>query len=326
MKTTRSTLLAWAEQGHIAPTDVTRALAITGVLPSALDWRRFVEHLLLWLGVVLLSAGVIFFFAYNWNDLGRYTKFGLIEALILAGLVASWRLGVEQVAGKATLLGLSLLVGALLALIGQVYQTGADTFELFAAWALAILPWVILARFAALWVLWLALINAATVFYYLAFGNLFWMVFAPTQLLWALLALNTSALAVWEVLAATRMPWLSERWAPRLLATASGGLITTLLIWTIVDWPWREAPVASGPVWLAWMAAVYHVYRQRLLDLYVLAGGALSMIVVITVFLARHLLHRQMNAGALLLIGLVVIGLSAASGWWLKQVAAREDA
>ena len=40
-------------------------------------------------------------------------------------------------AGKAVLTLLSLLVGALLALTGQIYQTGADTYELFAWWAVA---------------------------------------------------------------------------------------------------------------------------------------------------------------------------------------------
>ena len=50
----------------------------------------------------------------------------------------------------------ALLVGALLALVGQTYQTGADTFELFAVCAAAILPWVLVACFPTLWVLWLA--------------------------------------------------------------------------------------------------------------------------------------------------------------------------
>ena len=46
-------------------------------------------------------------------------------------------------AGKAALLAAALLTGGLLALIGQTYQTGADTFELFATWAALILPWVL---------------------------------------------------------------------------------------------------------------------------------------------------------------------------------------
>ena len=45
----------------------------------------------------------------------------------------------------------SLFTGALLALVGQTYQTGADTYELFALWAFAITAWVAVARLPALW-------------------------------------------------------------------------------------------------------------------------------------------------------------------------------
>ena len=40
---------------------------------------------------------------------------------------ACWRVDLDGLTGKAVLLMLSLLTGALLALTGQVYQTGADT-------------------------------------------------------------------------------------------------------------------------------------------------------------------------------------------------------
>jgi len=70
----------------------------------------------------------------------------------------------------------------------------------------------------------------------------------------------------------------------------------------------------------AWLACAYGLYRRRIPDLYVLAGASLSVIVVITAFLGKHLIGHD-AAGASLFIGLVVIGLSAAAGWWLKQVA-----
>ncbi|MET0346849.1 MAG: DUF2157 domain-containing protein [Casimicrobiaceae bacterium] len=59
--------------------------------------------------------------------------------------LAVWR-GLDTLPGKAALVVAALLVGALLALVGQVYQTGADRFELFAAWAVAIVAWVLVAR------------------------------------------------------------------------------------------------------------------------------------------------------------------------------------
>ena len=73
-------------------------------------------------------------------------------------------------------------------------------------------------------------------------------------------------------------------------------------------------------LYAGWMILAYVVYRRKLRDMFVLAGGVLSFIVVISMFLAEWLLYSG-DASGFLLIGLVVIGLSAAGGWWLKSVA-----
>ena len=265
---------------------------------------------------------MIFFFAYNWNALGRYAKFGLVEALVIAALMCLWRLGLEGMTGKAALLAASLFVGTLLALIGQTYQTGADTFALFAVWAVAILPWVLIGRFAALWMLWLVLVHVATALYYQTFGGLFWLVFGPEELLWVVLLLSTGALVVWEMCSAYGVMWLRERWATRLLATASGSFMTTLAVFSILDS--LERSRLGFLVWLVWLGIAYIVYRCLTLDVYVLAGGVLSFTIVMTCFLGRYMLPEYTDASSLLFLGLIVIGLSAAGGWWLKQVVAQE--
>ena len=274
------------------------------------------------MGVTLLGAGMIFFLAYNWNELGRYAKFALAEAPILAVLVLVWRLGVDSIAGKASLLLASLLVGGLLALVGQTYQTGADTFELFAAWAAAILPWVLVARFGALWVAWLALLNVAVALYFFTMGWLWGLLFAPDRMFWVLFGLNTAALVAWEGLAAAGVDWLRERWSARIIATASGGFITALGLYDILEW--RESSHWGVPLWLAWIAAAYYIYRHWMRDLYVLAAGVLSVIAMATTSLAKQM--PRSDAGTFLLLGLLVIAISAAGGYWLKRVAAEEGA
>lgn len=322
MQSNRADILDWTDQGRIAPDNLRPALELAGVLPDAARWRRFIDRTLLFIGVAALAAGVIFFFAFNWQALGRLAKFALIEFPILAAIVFIWRLGVDSLAGKATVLLACLLVGALLALVGQTYQTGADTFELFIAWAAAILPWVLVARFAALWVVWIVLVNIALAFYFLTLGRLWGMLFAPERLLWLLFGLNTAALAIWEGLARGGLLWLrEERWSVRLLATASGAFATALAVKGIVGW--GGSSHWGVPAWCAWIAAAYVVYRHLVKDVYVLAGGVLSVIVVITTFLGKRI--GSNDAGAFLLIGLLVIGLSAAGGFWLKQVAAKEE-
>ena len=321
MTSNRSDILDWSDQGRIPHDRLREALDLAGVLPGAADWRRFLERMFLFMGVVLLAAGAIFFFAFNWRDLGRFAKFALVEAPVVAALVFVWRLGVDSIAGKATLIFISLLTGALLALVGQTYQTGADTFELFAAWAAAILPWVLVARFPVLWIVWLALVNLALSLYFITFGFLWGMLFAPEKLIWLLFGLNTAALALWEIFAANGLNWLRERWSVRILATAGGALVTVLALQDIVDW--RGSSHWGAPLWGAWIAAAYVAYRHWVKDVYVLAGGVLSATAIATTFVAKQLQMR--DAGALLLLGLLVIGMSAAGGYWLKQVAAAEE-
>lgn len=107
-----------------------------------------------------------------------------------------------------------------------------------------------------------------------------------------------------------------------MLAVASGALVTTLAVLDIVDW--REMSHLGAPAWLLWIAVAYFTYRHLIRDVFMLAGGVLSVIVVMTVFLAHHLTLR--DASAYLLIGMLVIGLSAAGGYWLRQVAAEGEA
>lgn len=321
MTNTRRNVLDWVEQGHIAPSDLPAALAIAEVLPSRDGWRHFLDRLLLWMGVVLIASGLIFFLAYNWNELGRYAKFSLAETMVLAALLFVWRAGLDSPGGKAALFAASLFVGALLALIGQTYQTGADTFELFGGWAAMILPWVLVCRYPALWLLWLALLNLAITLYFQTFPNFFGMLFGPERLLWILFALDTVALAVWETLALRGTEWLKRRWGPRLLATASGSLVTSLAMMQIVES--HSASVWAIPAWLAWLALAFAVYRRLAKDLFVLAGGVLSVILIVATFLAKHLTHN--DASGFLMIGLLVIALSATGGWWLKQLAAEDE-
>src|SRR5437899_4116025 len=110
----RNAILGWSERGAI--TDARAALDMAGALPHASDWRVFLDRLLLWSGAVALAAAVVFFIAHNWNDLGKYAKFGLVEALIVVAVLGYWRLGPERAAGRASLLVASILLGALLAL------------------------------------------------------------------------------------------------------------------------------------------------------------------------------------------------------------------
>ncbi|MBW2689888.1 MAG: DUF2157 domain-containing protein, partial [Deltaproteobacteria bacterium] len=119
MTSHRKQILDWVRQGHLNEDSLGEALRLAEADPSPMDWRHFIDRLMLWLGTIFMAAGVIFFFAFNWHEMSRYTKLGLVEFLIVVTVALCWKLGLDKLSGKAALLALTLLIGALLALVGQ---------------------------------------------------------------------------------------------------------------------------------------------------------------------------------------------------------------
>jgi len=321
-KNNRLILLEWAEQSRIDGSKLPQALRLTDSIPSGADWRYFLDKLLLALGALLAVSGVIFFFAYNWDEIGRFSRFALVQGLIVLTLAAVWTLGLEKITGKVALLAAGVLVGVLLALVGQTYQTGADTFELFAVWCVLIIPWAFLSRFDLMWLFCLLLLNIAIILYYKTFGGFFSVALGAEQLLWVLFVINTSALLVWEWLVQSgTSSRRSVRWMTRLLATVSGGLITALAIFAVWgDELFNSLPGLVG--WIVWMLIAYHWYRKVELDVYVLAIGVLSTVAVSNVTLSRLLFDSLSFNGSFgfLLISLSVIVVSAMGAVWLKRL------
>ena len=85
---------------------------------------------------------------------------------IVAGVALSaWR-GLDSGPGRIALLAAGFLVGVLLAVYGQVYQTGADPYGLFVTWGLLIVGWALIGRQAGLWMLTLVLANLSVILYW----------------------------------------------------------------------------------------------------------------------------------------------------------------
>ena len=317
MFSSRNQIIELVVQRAIPAEKAAEALALTGLAPDGPAWRRFIERLLLWLGGLALAFAVLFFTAYNWQDIGRFAKFGMVEAAMVLGMGVYWKCGDRAVAGKVALLAATILLGVLLGLYGQTYQTGADPWQLFFNWALLMLPWAFIGRFPAIWMVWVVLINLAIVLYHQAFRGLFGLMSrSDTEMLWLLWAFNTLVLIAWELLT-PKVRWLAASWATRLLLAAGGAILTWLVLRSIFeagDYRWLP-----GLVWGGWTAALYGVYRRVRRDLFMLAAGCLSGIVVLVTFLARHLLDDG-AAGGFLLLALMVIGLGAGAAVWLRNI------
>lgn len=325
MLSPRKQILQWSKQGHLNEAALPKSLDLTDADPSPSDWRHFIDCLMLWFGSIFMAAGVIFFFAYNWQEMSRFAKFGLVEFCIAVTVLLCWKLGLDRPSGKAALFAANLLIGALLALVGQTYQTGADPWQLFATWAAMIIPWVVIGRFGALLLFWVGLVNLSLLLYFQNFPRffgVFGVLFGTETLLWTFFIFNTTVLCLWEIAATLRVEWLGERWSLRVMSVASGSLITILAVWAILDF--REFGIAGPTCYLIWLTVAYVVYRHKVKDLFVLAGGVLSVIIVATAWMGKWMLFDHGSAGGFLTIGVAVIGLSAAGGMWLKSIALEE--
>jgi uncharacterized membrane protein len=183
-------------------------------------WEAWGRRALLAAGLAHLLAGVIFFLAFNWADLSALAKFALLGGGAAAAALAAILARLDSPAGQALLISASILLGALLAVIGQVYQTGADAWELFAFWALLMLPWVAVSRSAAHWVVWLSVTGLAAWLY----GD---TLLVPTdRVSWEGLTASVAlipavALAAREAALARGMRWLGAGWVRLLLLGAA---------------------------------------------------------------------------------------------------------
>lgn len=313
----RSQIIELIEQGALPPHHLEKALVISKVTPDNTAWHDFIDKFLLLSGGLSLAAGIVFFFAYNWAEFGRFAKFSIAEVLLVLSVLVYWKLGGQSLSAKVALLVSSILLGVLLALYGQTYQTGADTWELFFYWAVLMLPWAFVGRFVPIWLVWITLLNLALVLYHQTFRNTFGLMrTSETELLWWLFIFNSIALLAWEYLASSR-EWLAKRWAIRLLGLAGGTSITQLVLAAIFQQSTPSLLIVSA--WLVWLATLYHLYRKVWPDLFMLAGLMLSFCVVALAFIVRHLFN-DWNAGVFLLLAMIIIGMGTGASLWLKRL------
>lgn len=128
-------------------------------------WQKFLNIFVITLGVGFTVIGMVFFFAYNWADLHKFVKIGLVEMLIIATTIAVLLPKISTNISNIILMGASVLVGVLFAVFGQIYQTGANAYDFFLGWTVFITLWVLVSNFAPLWLFYVILINTTIILY-----------------------------------------------------------------------------------------------------------------------------------------------------------------
>ncbi|HBF48274.1 MAG TPA: DUF2157 domain-containing protein [Shewanella frigidimarina] len=352
----RSLIWQWFVDDKIEPGNVKAAMLVAYPHPTASEWQLLIANILLYLGVLLLSAGVIFFMAFNWDALSHLNKFAIVEvifALFIGGFYlvnhaqkkhhsqsslpsthnqdSQHNQHIQQTYGwslpNAMLLGASIMLGALLALVGQTYQTGADPWQLFAIWAVVILPFAYIAGFDLLWLLVVVLLNVSLGLYLQSFASVFSFLLEDIQQI-AIVGLANLAIHLLFTLA-KRWQWRGQlRFncpiveATSLLASLSA--FTWLIVWVIFDFSYdydsSEHVIYYALLYLAILSSLFVWYRYRSPSLYPLTLVLTSISTAIVSLLSRELLDSHDPIGGFFLIAMVVIGLTSGSLYWLKQL------
>ena len=298
------------------------ALDVSGARPDAAAWRAFLVRVLNGAGIAGLGAGAIFFVAANWQDYGIAGRFALLQVAFVAAVgIALWR-PPPAALGQSALTMAVLLTGALLALFGQTYQTGADVFELFFIWAALALPFALASESGATWAAWWVVLNAAMALYCgLENTSFARLVFAsrlgierPLLLLFAGLV-NLGGAVLFDHLG-------RARWLVRVLATFGFLFGTFACIVAIFGGSLRSEGVSGQDrvvVLLFAMACAGIAYAalRRRSDVYPMALVFGSWIAITTAFLIKQMQFKDL--GNVLVLALWLIATSGAAGFVLMK-------
>jgi uncharacterized membrane protein len=320
----RTELDAFVEHHELSPVAVELALELTRSRASALETREFAIRALRLAGALSLAAGVIFFVAANWQELHVAGRFALLQILLLGGIAAALWQPPPLTLGRFGMLASFIMTGALLALFGQTYQTGADVYELFLTWTLLGAVFAIAGQWSVVLAAWVFVLNVALALYcgLRPQGGLFWALLGP-------LGLSDSYLLLWPT-AANLLLWLggerarngqfahlAPRWLRRFVLACAMAFATwagVVALFTHEFGGRTSGDVEVAPLVLiaiALAAVAIHTLRQRT-DVFPLTSVAASVIVLGTCAIARA--NDSGGVGLLFVMALWLVVASTAAG------------
>jgi uncharacterized membrane protein len=318
-KLKRSELDGLAEFHSLTPTKVEALLDLADARPSRAEGLRFLGLCLRIAGILSLAAGLVFFVAANWARIAVFGRFALVEAVLVACVfVAFWK-PPPRFAGRGALFLAFIATGALLALFGQTYQTGADVYELFLSWALSGLPLVVAAQWGAVSATWVLVLNLSLLLFcgWHPAGGLLWMVFGgvhfrPAHMIVGALWLN---LALWFAFEVWRVEAVPD-WVRRFMLSCAFAFGTWAGLMVITDWDYghREPghdPLTTLALTAAMIVTAVYAMRRRT-DVYPLAVVMGTFIILSLAWLGQ--LNGFHDEGMFLMLALWLIGTSTAAG------------
>ena len=314
MNEKRQQILKWQQQGCIQRANIEQALVVSETNHSPSQWLNFISTSLLWLSILSMAFGTIFFFAYNWVDISTLQKFVLVQALIVISTFFYTQTEKQSTANTAILFFIALLIGSLFALFGQTYQTGKDPWQLFFLWTVVITPIAFVSRSSSLWLLWLFLANLALYLFFQTQPSFWGIFFQNDRYILVYSFLNLLAAVGFELLCHKKK--IFNRIASQVALIAAMMAFTWVSVYSIFEVFHTNSKSFDFIFYILWMVAIYFYYRIKTLDVLVLSSWAVSGIVSILALVGK-IFGDSFDEGTLLLFGFLIIGLSTTGVKWL---------
>lgn len=267
------------------------------------------------LAAALFGLGVIFWIAANWESLGRFGRFALLQGVVAVACIgALWKAPARIPLG----LGALLATGGLFAYFGQTYQTGADPWQLFALWAALTLPLCLALRSDVTWAPWaLVAMTGISLWVHAHLGHV-WSV-RPGDLQVHGLGWIAALLLVAALGAPARRYTGAGVWSLRTAVTLTVVMVTVTALFGLFG---REV---SSHYWLGMLllAIAAALLASSFFDIYGLSAVALGLDTLVVCGIARALFKDGGGdaIGSLLLLGLIAAGLLAATVTAVLRVA-----
>ena len=194
-----------------------------------------------------------------------------------------------------------MLVGALFAVFGQIYQTGANAYDFFFGWTVFIALWVFVSNFGPMWLLFLVLINISIWQYFeQVLGHV-----DEVKMLDLLLIINLLYLVALKVLAHFGKTTSVSRWLERIIVLVSISYLTFNLSFQIVD----HKPMSILTILLALIILPLGIYygRQKK-DTFFMAVIGLSIILIILSLIMKSIFEVGDELVAFFITSIYIIG------------------
>ena len=118
------------------------------------SWEKYLTMLFVLLGVGFFTSGVVTWVAANWDYFSKFQKLYALQFWLTVSVLLSLFFYVQEakksladnkkIVSSAGFFVSAVFIGALLALIGQIYQTGADVWQLFGVWSALQIPFFLI--------------------------------------------------------------------------------------------------------------------------------------------------------------------------------------